>query len=433
MVSEILRRVIDTEDQSRIAQYAEAWRLYEGRFSKPLRVRPGSFDDNIVCNYIRVVVDSSVAFLFGREVSFDIAPDVTTDAEEYLKAVWEANSKMLFLQQMGLTGAVCGHVFVKIVPNLPWPRLVLLDPSTVSVEWEPTDYSQVVRYVITYSAKSPRTDQLLTFREEIERDGLQWRVTQSVSENDSPTWTVIARDLWRWPFPPIVDCQNLPLPHSYYGQSDITPDIIALNQSINFVLSNMNRIIRYHAHPRVWGRGVATAKLDVSVDEAILLPNPEAELRVLEMQSDLSSSINLFQRLKEALHQVSRTPEVALGKVESIGALSGIALRVLYQPLLQKTESKRRTYGGLLRELNRRLLAMAGYGDDIQVTVHWQEAIEGDDFENAKTAILWQQLGVSQHTILHRLGFDPEQERELREVSAQTLGEQILTAFERGQ
>lgn len=433
MISEMLLQSVDVDEHARLVEYAQAWRMYCGDYQKPLRVRPGQFDDNVICNFVRVIVDASVAFLFGREVSFDTDELRETEAERYLAQVWESNGKMLLLQQAALNGAICGHCFIKIVPRTPFPKLVVLDPATVTVHWNPRDVSEVRRYIITYSAKDFDTEQMVTYREVIEREGMIWRVTESVSEGDTSRWQVVTSDLWRWSFPPVVDCQNLPLPNSYYGQPDVTRDIIALNNALNFVLSNMNRIVRYHAHPRVWGRGVAAARLDVAVDEAILLPNSDAELRVLEMQSDLGSSINLYLRLKEALHEMSRTPEVALGKLDSIGAVSGIALRVLYQPLLQKTESKRRTYGAMLQELNRRLLAMAGYGEDVTCTVHWQEPMEADDGEIAKTALMWQQLGVSEDTILQKLGFDPQLEKEKREANSRTFGEQLLTAFERGQ
>ena len=72
------------------------------------------------------------------------------------------------------------------------------------------------------------------------------------------------------------------------------------------------------------------------------------------MQSDLTSSLAYYARLKEALHEVSRVPEVATGKLESTGALSGVALQLLYGPLVQATEAKRLTYGEMLTELNLR-------------------------------------------------------------------------------
>jgi len=433
MVSEQLLSLVATEEHDRIVRYARAWQLYEGNFPRTLKVRPGQPDDNVTANFVRVIADAAVAFLFGREVSFEISETADTDAEQFLQQVWEANNKMALLSNAALNGALCGHVFLKILPEAPFPRLVVLDPATVTVQWEPKDFHVVRRYIISYTARDPDTEQILAYREVIERDGAYWRIMEFESVGDATRWQIVGSELWRWDFPPIVDCQNLPLPNSYYGQPDITEDIINLNTAINFLLSNMSRIVRYHAHPRIWAKGVAAAQLNVGIDEAILLPSPEASLNVLEMRGDLGNSIELYLRLKEIVHEASRTPEVALGKLDKVGAISGIALRILYQPILQKTESKRRLYGAMLQQLNRRLLAMAGFGNDVKVNVHWPELVEADDAELAKTAVLWQQLGVSEDTILRRLGFDPEVEREKRELNSQSLGEHILTAFERGQ
>lgn len=58
------------------------------------------------------------------------------------------------------------------------------------------------------------------------------------------------------------------------------------------------------------------------------------------MQGDLSDSIEYAERLKRDLHETSRVPEVATGKLDSAAGLSGVALQILYQPLTQKTNAK---------------------------------------------------------------------------------------------
>lgn len=89
-------------------------------------------------------------------------------------------------------------------------------------------------------------------------------------------------------------------------------------------------------------------------------------------------------------------------------------------------------YGELLVELNRRLLALGGFGEDKRTVIHWPQLLPADALQEAQTALLQQQLGVSSDTLLQRQGFDPDLEREKREVSSSELGDQLLTAFERG-
>jgi hypothetical protein len=374
-----------------------------------------------------------VSFLFGQDLRFELDEVAETEAEQWLAACWRANRKMTTLQKLALNGAIAGQAFIKIVPSQPYPRLVVLDPATVAVTWDPDDLEQVVRYRIQYPAIDPQTGKPITVRQLIVRDGPAWQITDQRSPADSPVWQTVSETAWPYPWPPIVDCQNLPCPNEYWGISDLEDDLLQLNASINFVFSNLARIIRFHAHPKTWGRGFSANQLNVAVDETIVLPSPDASLQNLEMTSDLASSIQLLQRLREALHEIARVPEVATGRLERAGALSGVALQILYQPLIEKTETKRRTYGDLLVELNRRLLALGDYGDDQHTIIHWPALIPGDPESEAKTLLLWQQLGASQDTILQKLGLDPDLERQKRAVTSASLGEQLLTAFDRGQ
>ena len=428
-----IQEIAALDEIARASRFKRAWDAYYGRFARPLKVKPNQADDNVIVNFARVVVDKGVSFLFGQDVAFEISETEETAAEEWLDMCWRANRKMTLLQKLALNGAVCGHAFVKILPTQPYPRLVVLDPSTATVRWEPDDIEKVVSYRIQYPAIDPQTGKPIAVRQVIERDGQGWRVTDQVSQANSVAWTTTSEAIWPHPWPPIADCQNLPAPNEYWGISDLEDDVLQLNHSINFVLSNIARIIRFHAHPKTWGRGFTANQLNIAVDETIVLPSPDAELRNLEMVSDLSSSIALYERLREALHEVSRVPEVATGKLNSAGALSGVALNILYQPLLEKTETKRRTYGDLLVELNRRLLALGGFGEENYTVLHWPELLPGDPKAEAETALLQQQIGVSQDTLLERMGFNPELERQKREIGSQQMGEHLLTTFERGQ
>lgn len=424
-------RVLE-EDTDRLMRYRRAWDAYFGRFRKPLKVRQGQADDNVIVNFVRIVVDKGVSFLFGHEPRFEISEIEETPAEEWLAEVWRRNRKMQFLQKLALNGAVCGHAFVKIVPRDPYPKLVNLSPEYVHVITDPDDVDEVIRYIIQYPAVGSQGERLV-IRQVIERgeDG-RWYILDQVAVGDRD-FVTRSETTWPWPWPPVVDCQNLPSPNEYYGIADIEDDVVALNDAINFVLSNMARIIRYHAHPKTWGKGFTARQLSVAVDETIVLPSPEAELHNLEMESDLEASIRLYERLREALHEITRVPEVATGKLDRAGALSGVALHILYQPLLEKTRQKRMTYGEMLVELNRRLLEMGGFGPDNITTIHWPELLPKDTMAERQAALIDMQLGVSQDTILQRLGFDPDLERAKREASSAQMVDEMMAAFERGE
>jgi hypothetical protein len=427
---------IVSEERARLERYEKAWQAYFGEHPDPLKVLPGKPNDNVIVNYARTVVDKGVAFLFGREPVFELDEGMErSPAEVYLDEVWRANRKMQLLQKLAVNGGVCGHAFVKV--TLPragevYPRLVLLSPEYVSVVCDPNDVDLVWRYVIQYAARG-KDGARLVIRQVVERDEAgRWTIVDQVSRNDGAFVDVQPPALWPWPWSPVVDCQNLPSPNEYYGLADIERDVLKLNAAINFGMSNLQRILRYHAHPKTWVRGAAAKEVDISVENIIGIPNPQGELRNLEMLSDLSSSIEYVRRLREALHETAGIPEVATGRLESAGNLSGVALQILYQPILERTEAKRLTYGEMLIELNRRLLEMGGYGAGHVCAIHWPELLPSNRLEQLQAAVLAEQVGVSQDTLLTELGYDPAAEAEKRQQGATTLADTLLGAFDAG-
>jgi hypothetical protein len=425
------------EERARLERYRKGWQAYFGEHPEPLKVKPDQPNDNVVVNFARLVVDKGVAFLFGQEPVFELddASTERTPEEVHLDDVWRYNRKMQTLQKLAINGAVCGHAFIKIVlpkPGEPHPRFIILSPEYVSVVTDPDDIDYVWRYVIQYPARD-KDGKRLVIRQVVERqDSGAWLIRDEVSRGDQ-AFKMEREAFWPWLWAPVLDCQNLPSPNEYYGISDIEADMLKLNASANFTLSNLQRIIRFHGHPRTWGKGFTKKELEVSVDGTIILPSTTAELHTLDPASDLSSSIEFYKRIKEAIHETTRIPEVAVGKLESTNGLSGVALQILYQPLVEKVEAKRLTYGEMLIEVNRRLLEMAGYGEENYCKIHWAELLPKNNLEERQVALLDQQLGVSKDTLLTRLGYDAEQEMEKHAVEAEDAADRMLSAFDRDQ
>ena len=208
--------------------------------------------------------------------------------------------------------------------------------------------------------------------------------------------------------------------------------MLDLCDGINRVVSNINRIVRLYAHPRTWGKMIGDAlNMDANPGAVIRLEHPDAMLDNLEMKSDLASSIDLSRRMVAALHETTRIPEVATGKLDSAGQLSSLALRILYAPLLQKTESKRRTYGDGIKTLYDRSLTLMGY-ESQTVEIVWPEILPTDPEALRRTALIDSQLGVSRTTILEQLGYDPELEAEGRQEDQQEQASAFNAGFDTG-
>jgi len=419
---------IDKKERARRADYVEAaWGYYRGEHKKPLKVRIGQPDDNVILNLCRKLVDTNVAMLFGELPQFEITESETTPVEEAVAAMWQANRAKLFLTDVALSGSVAGHVAVKLVPQeAEPPRLVNLDVARLSVFWREDDIDDVLFYVFR-TGKDRRQD--------IVRTDSGWLVRDLVYKMGG--WQVIPETevLWGYPWPPILDWKNLPNPHEYYGLSDL--EHADLNDAVNFIASNTNRIIRLHAHPKTIGTGmVAKDVQETSVDSFWTVPNPEARINNLEMQSDLSSSLAYFQLLRSAFFSLSAAVDLASMK-DRIGQITNFGLRVLFKDALDRLALKRSLYGQALIEINRRAADLLGFGPDNVGVLHWSNPLPENRLEDVEAASKELELGVvSKETIAADLNRDweLEQERMANEAAGEEdIGTRLLRAFERGQ
>ena len=312
VIGDMLRSQAAYEEIQRANRMRLAWEAYDGRMPKPLKSTRSDpqAKDNVLLNFTRVIVDKGVSFLFGQDVDFEITSDGEETAEDspeeaYLRDVWDTNHRMTTLQKLALNGAVCGHTFAKILDrrarHLP-PRIVVLDPATVVPTHDPDDIETVTAYRIQYPAMDAATGKPVTVRQLIDQDGARWHITDQRSEPDSSTWVTVGETVWPYSWSPVHDCQNLPAPNAYWGTSDLEEDILAINGAMSFVASNLSRILRIHAHPKTWGSGFTADKLNIGIDETIILPSADSKLANLEMTNDLSGWIEYYKRLKDALH-----------------------------------------------------------------------------------------------------------------------------------
>jgi hypothetical protein len=367
-------------------------------------------------------------------------------AQDALDAVWNANGGDTLLRKWATNGAIFGHAYLRIIPDglahqgQPLPRLVNLDPMRMSVVCDPDDVERATEYRLTWPITLPDPNDPNGKRRDAEKRLIfcwanfdptappttpqQWTITEQVKLKGSDTaataagqdseagWQTTNEELWPYPFSPIVDCQNLPEPNVYYGSPDLAPDLIQLNKQINFAKSNMNRILRFHGHPKTYGTGFMAAQLETNVDGVIVLPNPDAKLQNLEMQDDLGAASAFVQSLMGDMDELSNVPAVAFGRQESMpsGDVSGVAIRLRFMPLLEHTSLKQGLYGPALEKANHRLLVIMGKGDQWHVACNWPDPMPVDEASAAANGAALIAMGVSKDTVFRKLGLDPKTE-----------------------
>lgn len=414
---------LDQAEQERLQRIQRQWNAYQGDLPKPLRVLPGRPDDNVILELPREIVDIGVAFLFGDELEIAVADEDEDGAksewlEDALRHCSPGGAEMLW-QRAAINGGATGHVHLKIQPDPESGRLrvLVLDPASVTVTWDQNDVEDIDCYRITWTTLDDAGKPVVR-RQRIEEDPgcMSWTIHDE-QHVVGGNWQSLAVTPWPYPFAPVVAAQNLPMPNEYYGLSDLEPAVLDTCEAINRVLSHIAKLVRVHGFPKVWTKGVGdVSSVQLGMETILQLPSTTSEIGYLENPGDISASLQLYDRLKRGLFESVRIPEIAMGRLETTANLSGRALRIMYGPLIDKTEAKRRTYGTLIEDLCARLLVVGGQATDVEsarVNIHWPELMVSDPLEEAQALAEHQALGVvSKQTIADKLGYDYDTEME---------------------
>lgn len=426
----------DEEERKRQAQYQRAWRAYDGEYEESLEVEVGDTDDNLSFDYARLLADKGVSFLVGKEggVTLQCEPpaelerdpdddgdvdnpeapgakaedEQADEAADALDAAWSPEQRQVDFHNLATNGAVCGHAWALLDED---GSVQVLDPQQVSVEWDEDDFRIVKRYLIEWKTVDAEDGMGCLRRYRVEPDNATdptaWTFYEEEHDTDSGGWFVLDEFPWAHPFSPVVGAQNLPSPNTYYGLADLEPAILNQIDQLHSVASDMRRIIRFHGHPTPVVTGedpTRIASLKVGIGDLLAFPSPEAKLAQLQV-AEIESSLKLFTELKTALFEAARIPKVALGDTANAGPTSGVALRTEYEPLIEKTQTKRMTYGCLLVEIAERALALRGY-EGWSVTLGWPELLT-DEEASAQSDEAELRMGiVSRQTIAEKRGYD---------------------------
>lgn len=325
----ILPKLAGTELTNRKLKISEWWDYYYGTQKKFLKVRENEPDCNVIVNLTARVVDQSVNFMVGTVPTFDL-PGEDKQSETILDAWLKVNDFEDFVNDLMTMAAITGHAFVKLVKEGDNIRPVVLDSSLVTVFWDPTDKTKAKAYMIAWT--DSQNNQV---REDHINLGSSWEIRSYTGKSDA--WTMTNTQIWSYPFAQIVEWKNLPNPRGYYGKSDIE-NVIQLNDAYNFRLSNTNKILYIHAHPRTIAFGVGKDQLQkTAIDGLWSITDKDARVENLEMQTDLESSRANANDIKSDFFADSQTVDLSTVK-DKAGALTNFGLKLLFTEALSKND-----------------------------------------------------------------------------------------------
>jgi len=423
-----------------------------GQQTRFLRRSREGFDDNIIGNFLGLALDRGISLLFGKEVEFEWEEGVPDDTIQYIDDIWEANNKPILLHKLAMYGGEDGTVFVKLVPDQEksW-RIVAQDPIFKDVLCDPDDDEKVIRYVTQYKTRdydgkevAKRETIMVGNWDNPDAPLTTWLIRNEINgQATGGKWVVTNEEVWPYPLPPVIHWQNLPMVGNVWGMPDISDDVIELQDKSNFALSNINKIIRFFAHPFRWSRGFGgnrlagkqgdQAEMDSGPDKMPNVESMTAEINQLPPVGDVPGAVQHSTNLRQMIFDVTRNCDITNVK-DRVGMLTNFGLRVMFFDALSKLETKRNLYGWGLREINRRILLFSG-SEPIDCDVVWEDPLPTDETAQRANFEADLRMGVvSKETVAGRLGYDWKAEQAKlseQQQSTDNIGAMLLRSFDR--
>lgn len=344
----------------RLARYASNWAWYLGHHWGHRRE---AGEPQLTFNWVRAFSDFLVNFCFGKGVNFHSPEATSAIVPHTLKHVWEIhNNKRAVINEIGQLGSVSGDVFVKVayedpyVDNAGLPhdgriRILPLNPAFCFPEFHPHDRTRLIRFKLKYKfwgTAQDGTRQVFTYVELMTEEAIEEYINDELIDSRvNPLGRI-----------PVAFTPNFAVASSPWGLGDIN-DIIALNREYNEKATEISDIINYHASPVTVVIGASAANLEKGPRKVWAINKEKATIQNLELETNFTGPLGYMELLKQAMHELTGVPVMALGQQQPISNTSGAALNMQYQPLILKFERKKSQYIPLFEEINRLVMMHA--------------------------------------------------------------------------
>ena len=398
--SEAARKVAKSELTERRAMIQDNWAYYEGKH-RPSLSPDGKADNNVVMNMCEIVVDYTVSYLFPDMPRIELEEPQETDDEEELRDFWERSGGATLMTKNAINGAVAGHCFMRlVVDGTGQPeKYVTLDPRNVIVWWHDDDVDNLFAYELRW--ESGKTQ----YRQNIVRDpdnALQWLVVDYVGQKSGMSagggkdnWMMLDEPvIWPHILPPVVDWQHLPVPNRYYGKAELHHK--NLNDSVNKTASDVKSILRYHAYPKIIAIGVNPEdenSVKTGINQVMFVGSPDAKIEMLEMTSDLASSMNYLSKLENMFYSISRTV-VFTGDIDIFRGMTNLGVRTAFMPMTIKNNTLRREYQRGIVGLSLLWQLAMGVAEPVVPKIYWSDALPKDHVEEMRVLESERRLGI---------------------------------------
>jgi len=371
---------LKSRDLDRMKNYERLLDFYHGR-QWDGRERRG--EKRLTFNYSKVFIDKVASYLMA-ELTFAVDPFEDSDeararaqnAETVLYQAYESNNLEQLDLETEIDCAVLGDACYKVIWDNESRQVRVTAPDVQGIyAWgRGDDISRLWRVASKYSLSAEEAHMLYGIRPRSKTATVieLWTETEFELYLDN---ALLEKKANPYGFIPFIIYPNLREPKKFWGISDLV-QIRESQQELNRAMSQLSRILELSGNPIAVLENVEESE-DIAVRPGAVWNLPEdtkAYLLDLLQGGGVNLHIDYINLLYRTLHDISESPRAAFGGTEK--NLSGVALQIELQPLLQKVRRKR-------------LIRTVVYNRRNWMILKLLEKFQGESFGHHRLRVVW--------------------------------------------
>jgi SPP1 family phage portal protein len=393
----------------------------------------------------KLIVKRAVAFTFGNPVGLNAEPEEGSKEEDVLKAV----KRVLFdTKSRTLNRKIARNIFSCTEAAERW----------YPVEKPNNNYGFPSNYKLRVAIFSPllgdklypyfdETGDMVAFSREFTRKdnaGVKFTYFETYTEQLHQMW-ITTNNQWEVVegYPKINTIGKIPV---IYGRQPAVEweDVQGLIDRLEKLLSNFADTNDYHASPKIVVKGTVLGFAKKGESGGILeLEGDDADAKYLSWQHAPESVKLEIETLLRMIYTITQTPDISFEAVKGLGAISGIALKLLFLDAHLKVQDKMEIFDDYLQ---RRLSIVQAYLSEMNkkdsefkaacqsLTIEPEIVPFMIEDEKAKVDLLVAANGgksvASQKTTVQQLGWVNDTEAEYEQIQEESTLSAYTNVFE---
>lgn len=404
----VLGDVYVRNSSARLAAYRRYRNYFEGRH---FTVEYDGGNKKTAFNFCKQIVDKRANWIAGKGFNF-LAEKGNELVSSLLMSIWKANFARKLIRSTAKISLTTGDAFWyftvkktgrdgKPLPREKWHILIYaLNPAYCFPIWSEDNPGEMRACMIQFPIMGTTPDeQTRLFTAFMTPETVTFYLNRERTTQVENVLGVI----------PVVHIPSSPVADETFGNSCLS-DVIPLNDSYNEISNSVGKIIRYHGEPTTIVYGARLSQMERGANKvwSNLPPPDQARVENLEMAGDLGAIDKHLERIENRIYHVGKTPKQSFDSEGlAISNTSGIAMQLMFQPLIEATIEEQDVYASAIGKGNQIIAAIHEkiFGEDLSeladnpstfldIYVSWLSLLPRDEAIEIDNATKKRQMGI---------------------------------------